>query len=143
MAAEKPEMDDAVRTAAIAHRYGMKVESRNRFWKRPANWAEFIDAVRWAAREELPVRVDGPHPLVVNLVAQPKRHRLLLHMINYSRSEATIDDIKVECRMPIKTIRIVSPESAEAILAARPDGRFVIPQIRTYSIAVLEPIAER
>ena len=123
--------------------FGSYFEIRNRFWKRPANWAEFIDAIRWAAREELPVRVDGPHHLVVNLVAQPKQHRLLLHMINYSRTEATIDDVKVECRMPLKTIRVVSPDSAEAILAARPDGRFVIPPIRTYSIAVLESIAER
>ena len=44
------------------------------FWKRPANWKELIDAVSWAADDELELYVAGPDFLVGNLVEQPATH---------------------------------------------------------------------
>ncbi len=54
----------------------------NRFWKRPKNWAEIVEGLRWAAREEIPLRVMGPEYVVANLVEQPGRR--ILHLVNYN-----------------------------------------------------------
>src|SRR5574340_150841 len=52
----------------------------NRYWKAPKNWLEIAEAVRWAAGGELPVEVSGPPFLVANLVSQPDKRRVLLHL---------------------------------------------------------------
>jgi hypothetical protein len=127
----------------------------NRYWKRPANWEELIDAVRWVARDELPVRVDGPAYLVANLVAQPEKHRLLLHLLNYRRTGPPIEGATVRCRVPgtaghhreavvgvVPAVRIYSPDAEVRTATIGPDGSFRLPEIRTYSIAVID-LAER
>jgi hypothetical protein len=114
----------------------------NRYWKRPANWEELLDAVRWVARDELPVRVDGPAYLVANLVAQPEKHRLLLHLVNYRRPGRPIEGATVRCRAPAGAVRIYSPDAEVRTVTVGPDGSFHLPEIRTYSIAVID-LAER
>jgi hypothetical protein len=110
----------------------------NRYWRRPANWQEFVEAVRWAARDDLPLRVGGPTHLVVNLVEQPENGRLILHLANYSRAGAPVKDVPVNCRRPVKAVRIYSPDSPVSTVTAGPDGDFVVPEVQTYSIAVVE-----
>jgi hypothetical protein len=110
----------------------------NRYWKRPANWQEFTDAVRWAARDDLPVRVDGPPHLVANLVSQPAPRRLLLHLLNYHPTAKPIDNATLRCQVPATTIRIYSPDADVLTATARPDGTFCLPTIRTYSIVVID-----
>ncbi|MGA2068629.1 MAG: hypothetical protein ABSG86_26900 [Thermoguttaceae bacterium] len=124
----------------------------NRYWKRPANWEELVDAVRWAARDELPVRVDGPPYLVANLVAQPAEHRLLLHLVNYQRPATTsggarypgrpIAGATVRCRVPPERVRIYSPDAEVVTAAVGPDGSFRLPAIGTYAIAVMDAVRE-
>ncbi len=110
----------------------------NRYWKRPANSREFLEALRWAARDELPVRVGGPAHLAVNLVSQAATGRRMLHLVNYSRPMKPLKDVTVQCRFPARTVTIYSPDAAALTLTVGPDGSFVIPEIRTYSIAVME-----
>ena len=43
------------------------------FWKRPKNWKQLVDAVSWASRGDVPLRVDGPDFIGVNLVEQPEQ----------------------------------------------------------------------
>ena len=65
---------------------GSYVTFNNRFFRRPANYRDLADAVRWAAGDALPVKIDGPTYLVANLVSQPEKRRSLLHLVNYSRN---------------------------------------------------------
>jgi len=55
----------------------------NLFWKQPKNAGQIVDAVRWAARDALPVHITGPDYMAANLVSQPKDHRWLIHLVNY------------------------------------------------------------
>ncbi len=73
----------------------------NRFWKRPKNWEQIIDAVRWAANDDVPLQVSGPDFLVANLVEQAARQRRLIHLVNYdARNTPTISSVQVTCAIP-------------------------------------------
>src|ERR1019366_3476780 len=54
----------------------------NRFWKRPANWEQIIDAVHWVENHAPLLQVSGPDFLVANLVEQAERQRRLIHLVN-------------------------------------------------------------
>ena len=66
--------------------HGGYFEINNRFWKLPKNWTELTDAVRWAARQDIPVQIDAPSYVAVNVVAQPKERRWFVHLVNYNAS---------------------------------------------------------
>jgi hypothetical protein len=84
--------------------------------------------------------------LVANLVAQPERKRMLLHLVNYGRStEKPIDSVKVDCRLPagaaLKEVSIVSPDAGSSqALKFQPSQKgvtFTVPSVKVYSVAVL------
>jgi hypothetical protein len=79
---------------------------------------------------------------VANLVAQPEKHRLLLHLVNYRRPGRPIEGATVRCRAPAGAVRIYSPDAEVRTVTVGPDGSFHLPEIRTYSIAVID-LAER
>ncbi len=117
----------------------------NRFWKRPKNWAEIVESIRWAAREEIPMRVDGPEYLVANLVEQPGRR--ILHLVNYNaKNVPAIPSVQVWCGLPqgvaARGVRLYSPDERESRpLEFRPQGAgisFAVPKVETYAVAVIE-----
>jgi hypothetical protein len=111
----------------------------NRFWKRPQNWQEFTEAVRWAANEEMPVRIGGPEYLVANVVEQPEKRRMMVHLVNYNARRAPLaEPIQVACRAPapVKEVRVYSPD-AEQPLALEAKEAFTVPPVKVYSIAVV------
>jgi hypothetical protein len=119
---------------------------KNEFWKKPKNTMQIVDAVRWAFRSQLPVEVNGPDFLVANLVEQSDHNRSLLHLVNYDVTRTPfIKQVKVELKMPAgksaAQIAILSPDSSAALTVegqSRASGvQFVIPEIRTYSVAVV------
>jgi hypothetical protein len=116
------------------------------FWKLPGNWKEIRDEVRWAAKDAVPVQVSGPQFLVINLVVQPEKRRMLLHLINYNaRSVDSTGPIEVSCRLPSQTTareaRVYSPDEEPAVSIAVSNGpsgaTFTLPTVRTYSIAAV------
>jgi dienelactone hydrolase len=110
----------------------------DRFWKLPKNWQEIADSVRWAARDDLPVQVSGPPFLVANLVSQPNKRRWLLHLVNYNaRNVPSIQSLQVTARLPVKEVTIYSPDSDAPMTLKPTGGTFTIPEVKTYSIAVL------
>jgi hypothetical protein len=117
---------------------GAYFATTNRYWKRPLNSEEFVEAVRWAARDSLPVQIGGPAWLVANLVQQPGQRRMLLHLVNYSKPMAPIKDVKVNSRLPVRSVQVFSPDADVVALAAGPHGGFVIPEVKTHAIAVME-----
>ncbi|HEY3939345.1 MAG TPA: beta-galactosidase trimerization domain-containing protein [Bryobacteraceae bacterium] len=116
-----------------------------RFWKAPANTDEIAESVRWAAREEIPIRVDGPRFLVANLTAQSAKQRWLVHLINYNKNVPAVEAVKIECRLPegtrLKQVSIISPD--HSVLENLPfqftsnTAILTIPRVNVYAIAVL------
>lgn len=118
----------------------------NQYWKNPKNAAQIAEAVRWASRESLPVRVTGPDYLVANLVSQASEHRSLLHLVNYNvKNVPAIRGVDVTLRdtegAKAARIAVISPDAGDHALTARtePDGiHFTVPDVRTYSVVVVD-----
>jgi hypothetical protein len=118
----------------------------NRFWKRPKNWEELTEAIRWAANDDLPLQIAGPEFLVANLVEQAEKQRRLIHLVNYNaRNAPVIPSVNVSCRVPkgtvVKEVSMyeVDSESPSTIdfRAASSDVAFTIPQVKTYAIVAI------
>jgi len=118
----------------------------DRFWKAPKNSAALTDAVRWAARDRMPVEVSGPGYLIANLVAQPENQRLMLHLVNYNaRKEPSLDPVQATFRLPegkdVRQAVLYSPDCADPqeLHGTRSQGgiTFAVP-VRTYSIVVVK-----
>lgn len=118
----------------------------NRFWKLPENWQEIIEAIRWAARDEIPLRVSGPLYLVANLVLQRQKERMAVHLINYNARRApSVRSIDVSCRLPqgkpAKDVKVYSPDSnpprALHFTVTNSTVSFIVPEVRTYSFVVV------
>jgi hypothetical protein len=75
---------------------------------------------------------------VANLVEQPGRRKLLLHLVNYGKPMALIQSVKVNCRAPVRSVRVYSPDADVQVVTVGNDGSFAIPQVQTYSIAAME-----
>jgi hypothetical protein len=118
----------------------------NRFWKRPKNWAEIIEGIRWAANDDIPVHVTGPDFLVANLVDQPDQQRRLLHLVNYNaKNVPLVQSIEVKCHLPqgkaASEVKVYSPDlDAPRALNFRAEASrvlFTVPQVRTYSVVAV------
>ena len=116
----------------------------NRFWKRPANWKEFVDSIQWVANAGMPVEVTGPEYLVVNVVSQSERNRWIIHLVNYNARKAPISDpVSVKCRVPSKarSVELYSPDEKDSrVLDVNNAGRaasFAVPPVKVYSMAVV------
>ena len=118
----------------------------DRFWKLPKNAQEFIEGVRWAARDDVPVQVSGPAYLVSNLVEQPEKRRMVLHLVNYGANKSpSLAPVEVTCRLPggqtAKKVTVYSPDQTapQSLLVGGTgsQARFSVP-VRTYALAVIE-----
>jgi hypothetical protein len=118
----------------------------NRFWKRPKNSEEIVEGVRWVAKNEIPIQIEGPEYLVANLVQQKNKRRWLVHFVNYDvKRTPAIHMVNVRCRLPAgnsaKGIKVFSPDASAPVEVRIPKGpstlQFVVPEVRTYSVAVV------
>ena len=119
---------------------------RNHFWKRPKNWEEITEAIRWAANDDIPLQIAGPDFLVANLVEQAEKQRRLIHLVNYNAANApVIPSVDVSCRVPkgtvVKEVSMyeVDSESPSTInfRAGSSAVAFTIPQVKTYAIVAI------
>ncbi|MCW5979982.1 MAG: beta-galactosidase trimerization domain-containing protein [Bryobacteraceae bacterium] len=125
-------------------RLGPYFEVTQDLWRRPVNWQEIADAVRWAARDALPVRVSGPPHLVMNLTAQPERKRVMTHLLNYrARANEPVNDVEVMLRLPeASSVRatLISPgrEGEQSLTAVKENDewRIAVPPVEAYAIVV-------
>jgi hypothetical protein len=116
----------------------------NRFWKRPKNWEDLANAINWAAKDNALLRMGGPQHLVANLVSQPEKRRMMLHLVNYGARQGTLtESVAVRCRtpQPVKEVRLYSPdmEQPQAITASNEATAvtFSVPPVKVYTIAVM------
>ncbi|MGO9241045.1 MAG: beta-galactosidase trimerization domain-containing protein [Bryobacteraceae bacterium] len=117
-----------------------------RFWKLPKNAQEITDGLRWAARDDVPVQVSGPAYLASNLVEQPEKRRMMLHLVNYNAKwRASLERAEVVCRLPrgqtAKEVRIYSPDQEAPRTIEMKSGAsqvsFAVP-VKTYTLAVVQ-----
>ena len=103
--------------------------------------------MRWAARDDVPVRVNGPTYLVSNLVEQPGKRRMMLHLVNYdARQTKLLTELAVKLRLPdgAKSAHasVVSTDAAGTTpLRIETDAtsvRFTVPRLGTYSIVEVD-----
>lgn len=125
---------------------GAYFEVTQDLWRKPANWQEIADAVRWASRDTLPVRVIGPPHLVANLTAQPEQRRTILHLVNYrARAKEPVKDAVVAMRLPsgvsAAKATLISPDrDGEQTLSGKKEADewlFGLPPVETYSVLVV------
>jgi hypothetical protein len=116
----------------------------NRFWKRPKNWQDLASAIGWAAKDNILVQIGGPEYLVANLVCQPDKRRMMLHLVNYdARRAALTRAIEVTCRVPgpAKEVLLISPDMTQTQdleLKNEPTAvTFLVPPVKVYSIAAI------
>lgn len=118
----------------------------NRFWRRPENWQDISESIRWAARDSLPLELNGPPFLVANLVTQPWRKRLILHLVNYNAAKMpSLGPLTASIHLPegakLKEARLLSPDNAnpEVLEFVTKDSAISINirAMKTYSLVVL------
>jgi len=118
----------------------------DRYWKLPKNYRELTEGVRWAAKEDIPVTIDGPLYLVANLAEQRDKRRIMVHLVNYnSKNVAAVVSVRVLCRLPqgavAKDVKTYSPDVEPGQVLDMTPGpwevSFTVPAVRTYTIAVV------
>jgi Beta-galactosidase trimerisation domain len=132
----------ALRFDGTLPEFGNYFRVDNRFWKKPRNWQEFTDAIRWAGNGEASLQIDGPDYLVANVVAQPAQRRMMIHLVNYNARQAALaDPVRVTLRSPVKGVRLYSPDLEQPqtmeTRSANETVTFAAPAFRVYSIAVV------
>jgi len=102
--------------------------------------------------------------VVISLMAQPETKRLLVHLVNYNRTEPSpnprsagggpqdekplaVENVRVRIQMPagrkLKSIRLLSPDGDEKELVVKArvtkgNAMFTVPKILVYAVAVLQ-----
>ncbi len=122
--------------------FGPYFKVDNRFWKNPANASVFLDGLAWAVGREPLLTVDAPNYLIANVVEQPEKRRMAIHLVNYNPRGAELKNVAVSCRAPdgsrIESCRLYAPEQSAPVdltLQTRSGAAsFRIPQISTYAI---------
>ena len=116
------------------------------FWRRPANWKEIINAVSWAAQDELELHIAGPDYLVANLVEQPAKGRRMIHLVNYDAANTPqIKDVELRCATVsgkgATSVRLYSADvdgsQALPFKMQGPNAVFTIPAMKTYCMVVV------
>jgi hypothetical protein len=119
----------------------------NRFWKRPKNWREIIDAVNWAAGDSIPFAVDGPEFLAANYTFQPRHQRYLVHLVNYNATSAPfLKRLEVQVKLPEgkRAVQVTqyAPGSENACtLNFTSDGSrivFTVSEMATYALIAVQ-----
>ena len=116
----------------------------NRFWKRPKNWQDLVNAIDWTAKGNIAVRISGPEYLVANLISQPEKRRMMLHLVNYNARKAALNGaVEVICHVPqpAKEVRLFSPDMKQPQVLEFKNGppavTFSVPPVSVYSIAAI------
>jgi hypothetical protein len=117
------------------------------YWKRPQNWSELVDLVRWAADDQVPIRLNAPRGVVINYTGQLLKQRAFIHVVNYDRSNAAkSNEIKIGVRLPDnrqpRKVTAYTPGSKTAqsidFENSGPLTRLTLSNVQTYGVVAIE-----
>jgi hypothetical protein len=126
--------------------YNRYFEITNEYWKRPRNWQQLIDLVRWASGDRPPLLVDGPDYLVANYTRQTREQRVIVHLVNYGVAlHPLLKSVSVSATLPEfrKAARVIvySPDKqGEQQISFTNDGQytnFIVPEVETYALVII------
>lgn len=112
------------------------------FWKRPKNWRDIVDAVLWSSGDQMPVAVNAPEYVAMNLTEQIEKRRRILHLVNYDGENFAIDGVNIRCATPAgkpaTAVHFYSPDADEGRrIDFRIDGEdavFTAPRWLAYAV---------
>lgn len=119
------------------------VAMTSQYWKLPVNTDELIEAVAWAADDNLMLEVKAPKTVTANLLRQRGSGALQIHLVNYNVGENTsVENIEVSMRLPSgvsgRQVRVFSPDTSDVvpIEGAYRNGKleFGLPSLEVYSV---------
>ena len=122
------------------------VDMASRYWKLPVNWKELVEAVKWAAHNELSIEVDAPLTVTIELMGKINNSTLLLHLVNYETARiSSVRNIGVSIKIPdekkVTQVSLFSPdrEKDQSLDFSVSKGRiiFSVPQLETYDLVVV------
>jgi hypothetical protein len=116
----------------------------NSYWKLPTNYQDLVEAVRWAARDDLSVRVEAPLSVTMELAQQKRTNTWLLHLLNF-RVDNPVSNIPVQFRMPhgmkLDQAILESPDDGvrRILPASVREGTlaFTVPKVEVYGLVLL------
>jgi hypothetical protein len=101
-------------------------------WEAPDNMREIADAIRWTLKDELPVTVNAPEPVVCELMQSGSS--LYLHLLNYD-NDNTARAITVTFGQKIKSAMLVVPQTGDSKeLKISAANSVVVDKLDTYAI---------
>ncbi len=119
----------------------------NRFWKRPNNWKEIVDAVNWVVKDPIPFTVDGPEFLAANYTYQPLKRRYYIHLVNYNAANVSFiagihTRVKLSPNQKVHGVTLYAPDSNDAhSLDFSNNGysaTFTVPELRAYALIAVQ-----
>lgn len=108
----------------------------------PVNHVELVEAVKWASGVDLPVRVDAPNTVVMNLCEKKKDRRMFLHLVNFRQDR--LENLAVDLRVPgrVRTVRMLGTDTdGETPVEFTQEGdrlRFNAPSLELYDLFVIQ-----
>jgi hypothetical protein len=118
----------------------------SQYWMLPVNWAEMIDAVKWAAGRPLSLEVQGPLTVTAELLRAPQAGGWVLHLINYDVARhPTVKDIHIRVDAQeigkVREISLHSPDLNDVrslpFTVSEGQVRFSVPMLETYSLVTI------
>lgn len=91
------------------------VAPTSKYWKLPVNYKNLEDAVKWAAGETLPIKIEAPDYVTMEWLQQKEHKRMVLHLVNYNvENQSLVKDIKVNINISdgekVKEVKVFSPD---------------------------------
>jgi hypothetical protein len=118
-----------------------------RYWKLPKNNEEILESIKWASKDNLSLIVKAPAYVTVELIKSTDKSEIMLHLINYNtKRNILVSNIEVNMEIPAgkkpHQVKVLSPDIKEirsvAFQVLQGRIRFVIPQLNTYDLVVME-----
>lgn len=111
----------------------------------PKNYKEMIEAVIWASKDTIPLKVKAPLAVTVELLRQKRAKRIVLHLLNYDPNTCA-KDIDVELRLPsgkrakaMQRLDIDAADIRKVAFRQKADlVSFKIDKLSIYSMIVIE-----
>ena len=119
----------------------------SQYWKLPVNWKELSQSVQWAADTTLPVIIDAPLNVTMELTAKEDNSVLMLHLLNYDfKNNPAIQNINVSIQTSqgrkISQVTILTPDGRndEEIMFQQKGQRlvFTVPLLKVYDLVVMK-----
>ena len=116
-------------------------------WRLPENWSELVEAVEWAGKNNLSLKVHAPLTVVAEILKKEKKNQIILHLINFDDKHLLKEvyvDLKVPAEKNVKEIRVLSPDVKETeSLEYIKNGdkiSFIVPELKVYDLILIQLI---